>query len=71
MPIWLSILVSIAIRLGMPYLLKLVPGLPAGVLEEIQALIAALTADKKQHRARRKSAIRNAKARIRSSAPCT
>lgn len=45
MPAWLlSFLISLAIKLGMPFLLKLFPNLPPGIAAIIQKLIEDLSA---------------------------
>ncbi len=64
MPYWVRILVSIAIRLGIPWLLKAFPGIPASVVEEIRKLIEELTQSKKQARLQRKKRIREVKAKL-------
>lgn len=64
MPVWLHILVSIALKLGMPWLLKMFPWIPESVIAELQKLIDALSEDKKAHRASRANKIRSAKVRI-------
>lgn len=64
MPYWVRILVSIAVRLGIPWLLKAFPGIPAEVIAQIQALIEELTQAKKQLRANRKKRIREVKAKL-------
>jgi hypothetical protein len=64
MPVWLSILISIAVKLGMPWLLKLFPWLPASIAVEIQSLIGSLTKAKRAHRLHQKDKIRSAKVRV-------
>ena len=64
MPYWVRILVSIAVKLGIPWLLKVFPGIPATVVAEIQALIEELTKAKQVHKAARRKRIREVKARL-------
>lgn len=61
---WLSILISIAVKLGMPWLLKAFPWIPASVVAEVQALIDALTQQKLAAKRARRQKILDAKARI-------
>lgn len=61
---WLSILISIAVKLGIPWLLKAFPWIPASVVAEVQALIDALTQQKLANKRARKEKIAAAKARI-------
>ncbi len=61
---WLSILISIAVKLGVPWLLKAFPWIPADVVAEVEALIAALTQQKAANKKARAAKIAAAKARI-------
>lgn len=58
MPIWLSILVSIALKFGVPWLLKAFPWLSPALVAQVQAEVESLLAEKKAYHSKRKYKIR-------------
>ncbi len=62
MPIWLvNLLAQLAIQFGIPYLLKVIPGIPPAVIEIIEELLKKLQDPKVSNSSARKSAIHKIK----------
>jgi hypothetical protein len=62
MPSWLiQILVTIAIKVGIPYLAKLIPGIPQSVIDVIEQLLSDLQDPKKSNSASKKRALKRIK----------
>lgn len=58
MPSWLiSLLVNLAIKIGFPYLIKLIPGIPQAILDIIQKLLEELQKPQVSNSAAKKTAI--------------